>query len=655
MSQSVNPLSKWSLFGALVILLVAFWLRAADGAAVTHFRYDQAEMANMAMEMWNGDAFHWLGTPNSAGVSNSPLTIWIYLPALAISHSPQFITLYVALLNVVGVVLLWWIGHRYFSPSVGFIAGMLMAVAPWAINYSRAIWEPRTIMPLILLAIAVGLYGYLEKNRLAQVAFAPLLCIALQFHYVALTLLPLYLCVLYAGRVNINWKATLLSIVLGALTFVPFAIGLSQESSASTNTGERLGQIIDIWRAGPELRTYPINLTYELITGFSIFENILRDQSADFMQGQTRPDVVWHAIAVLAILGLPAALLRSSWRRYVPMLAVWALLTLLALIPAWTGSGVYHHHFAANLPVYFLLAALTIGLAVSSTVRALSLPRWTTGAVVGIIALVLFFSQGWIVKQAYQYWDTHYTVSASNGQTATPLHYLMDVREALQDYDDVIILGANPHESNFYVWKPMLYQSAQCVRDLLINDGQIDILPEGSFAVLVAPLNPINATYDVPPRYAHDDPQVMPLRPNEDPYIIYGFDSAPEWTETPITSVDSLPFQNGIRLTGYYLTDDTLQLRWHIERTPGDSYQYFAHFLDASGNRIGQRDAPFYSGRQWCDGDTLITTVSVNLPTETATLRVGMYAIDDAGKVVGQSLVNDEGQFTGQWLDIPLE
>ena len=650
-----HPVTRTALLGLLFIVGVAFWLRAADGAAITHFKYDQAEMARMAMEIWHGDAFHWLGTPNSAGIPNSPLTIWIYVPVLALSHSPQVLTLFVALWNVLGVALLWWIGHRYFGPAVGFLAGVLIAVSPWAVYYSRAIWEPRTIIPLLLLALAAGLYGYVERKTWVQVAFVPLLLIALQFHYVALTLLPLYLCILWAGRANINWRATALSVVLGVLTLLPFAIGLMQGDSESTgSTAGRINQIVDIWRAGPELRTYPISLLADLTTGFGMSADMLQDQTADFLTLHGRLEALWWAVGAFTLLGLAFVWLMRRWRPYAPLLLLWSLLTLLVLTPAWTGSGVYHHHFAANLPALMLLAAIGLAGSLHLATGRLKHRGMLWGFGLGIPTILLLIGQGWHVQQVYAYWDAHHTLSSESGQTATPLHYLLDVREALQAYDDVILLGANPHESNFYIWQPMLYETASCVRDLIVNDGRIDVLPDGSFAAVVAPLQPINAGYNVPERYTHDDPIIVPLRPDEDPYRIYPFAVAPPWTQTPITDIAPVPYTAGVALTGYHLAENTLQLRWRVLDAPGEDYSYFVHFMNEHGERIGQRDGPFYAGHYWCSGDTLIITTHIADHPEATHMRVGLYTRDADGGTTNQQTLDSAGNASGQWATIGI-
>jgi hypothetical protein len=76
--------------------------------------------------------------------------------------------------------------------------------------------------------------------------------------------------------------------------------------------------------------------------------------------------------------------------------------------------------------------------------------------------------------------------------------------------------------------------------------------------------------------------------------------------------------------------------------------------LDANGERIGQHDAPFYVGQHWCVGDTLITTLPINLPPGVATLRVGMYSFDADGGTTNQVLLDAADNVLGTWFDIDL-
>lgn len=645
--MAIHAIKKSDLWKLLPILLIAALLRFGDAGTLSHFRYDQATLSQKVLDMVHGVSFPLVGISSSVHVPNSPMTVYVLALPYFFSDNPLVTIGFIALLNVIGVALLWLIAHRYFGPSVALIAALMYAVNPYAVGYSRSIWAQDYHTPIILFAILLGFLGFLEKRKWAQILFLPVFCIGLQIHFAAWTLLPIFLFFLWLGRKNIYWLGFVISIVLAFLILIPFAIGLSQAPEDASN---RADTIVSILQHGVNLRTDSLQQITELATGLPAHTRV--DKSSVYTVQAFVPIIkpFWWGMGILTLLGLIGSL-KQRWRHFAPLLWLWSILTVIVFIPAWTGSGVYLHYFIPSIPALSLLAA--IGLL--SCIEFLETTFKNKGTIRNALYLLFgltVLNQAAFVVDSYRLAENYIV---SNQQTTTPLHYLMDVREALQPYKDVIILGANPHESNFYVWTPMLYNTASCVRDLLINGGGIDILPDHPFAALVAPLAPINADYVVPERYKNSNPQIIPLRPGEDPYIIYSFDKAPEWTETPIVDIDPVQFETGIQLTGYYITDNWMQLRWKVQELTGLSFQYYGHFLNAAGEKIGQRDAPFYVGQQWCEGDTLITTIDIQLPPETVTLRVGLYSLKEGGGTQSYNITNPKSQEGALWVDIPLK
>lgn len=645
--QSLPKTTSWLL--PVLIVLLGFLMRTADGAGTTAFRYDQARLSQIGLEMTAGEIFPLLGIQSSAGVPNSPMTVYVLAPFFMLSSNPLVVTLFIILLNIIGLAVLWRIAHQYFGRGVAIITTLIYAVSPYAIDYSRGIWAQNYHTPFIILGIWCGLEGFVQKKAWAQIACLPLLIIGFQIHFAAWTLMPIYLCLLWLGRKNIRWGALLTSIALSVGITIPFVLGILGEPSG---TSDRASLIMAILSDGIQSRLdIVLSLISDLVSGVGHNDHFT-DTAFSFLVS----DTLWLALVLFALVGV-AFLLRNTWRRYAILVWLWAGMTIAAFAPIWTGSGVFHHYFIPSIPAF----ALLIGCGVMGIVHLVqrvdnqALTHLARGALYSILTVIII-AQGATVLAEYRYNADTYTVLGESGQTATPVSYLLEVREILQDYDDVILMGANPHESNFYIWEPLLFDSTQCVRDLLILDGVIDILPAGRFAAVVAPLSPINATYEPPARYTHADPIEISLREGEDPYIIYPFDTAPTWEETPINPITTPPFDNNIQLTGYYLEDTFVRLQWDVLEAPGGNFQYFVHFLNDQGEKIGQRDVPFYIGHHWCAGDTLITGALIDLPAQTAGLRVGFYVLNEDGSTDERYLLNPDGTISQQtWVDIPLD
>jgi hypothetical protein len=153
-------------------------------------------------------------------------------------------------------------------------------------------------------------------------------------------------------------------------------------------------------------------------------------------------------------------------------------------------------------------------------------------------------------------------------------------------------------------------------------------------------------------------------REGEPPYIVEVFESAPggisvQSLETPTR------FDNGVLLMGYALVDGRIFLRWSLPDAPDRRFyesrahdvQFFAHVLDASGNRVGQLDARFWQARHWCAGDTLYTWAQVAGMDSAALLRVGLYRLrmgDDLSQTTPLDVLDAMGNPAGNWVDIPV-
>ncbi len=147
------------------------------------------------------------------------------------------------------------------------------------------------------------------------------------------------------------------------------------------------------------------------------------------------------------------------------------------------------------------------------------------------------------------------------------------------------------------------------------------------------------------------------LRANEGAYTLYSFKEGPDRFGPPMTAIPPVRFDNGATLVGYALDLNWMYLEWRLPRSahPDTDYQYSGQFLDENGEKIGQRDASFLPSRYWCQGDRLITWIDITLPDSTVTLRASMYHLDEVtGGWTKSFVVNEQGQQTAAWIDIPL-
>lgn len=122
-----------------------------------------------------------------------PLYYYMMAPALLLAgFSPVGPAIMIALLGVLTVGLVWFIGREWFGDIAGYVAAFLYAISPTIIIYSRSSWNPN-IMPFFAL---LGVYSAYKVWRgkspwwivVTSICFA----FALQSHYLALIMAAVF-------------------------------------------------------------------------------------------------------------------------------------------------------------------------------------------------------------------------------------------------------------------------------------------------------------------------------------------------------------------------------------------------------------------------------------------------------------------------------
>jgi hypothetical protein len=632
---AVNRITRRDGLLLALVLLVAALMRLGE-PGIIEFLHDEAMLSLMAQDWLAGGDFPLTGIPSSVGVPNPPISVYVLAVPYLISSSPQVATLFIAALNAAGVGLLWWMAHRYLGRVAALAAGLAYALNPWAILYSRKIWAQDFHTPFLLLAVALGLYGFGENKRWAQAACLPVLMFAVQIHFAAWALLPLYLVCLWMGRKALSARALFFSLALAGMTLVPFLLGLSSTLQQAPN---RIANAVA--RSGENLMPTPDALIFNarLATGLGLETWVAPQQTAHLLANVPPPVELWLLVGGLVVTGL-IAIWRPPYRRFVPLLVVWVGLPMAVFSITWT--RVYPHYFVASIPALCLLAGVGLAWLVSAVPGK---PYSRMALLTGFGVLLL--TQGLWWRGLLRYLDS----TATPEGFGPPMHYLLNARAALAQHDDVLIISDGfeiLYDQEPAIWPVMLRDSARCVR-ALAGDGAA-VFPAGALAVLIAPNAPDNPIGSL---YRANKETVFPLRPGEGSYRMMVFEAAPEWNGPAPTAVEPVRFESGIRLTGYHLQTDRMLLEWRLPGPVEADYHYFGHFLDANGEKIGQRDNSLWPGRFWCAGDRLLTWADITLPPETTILRVGLYTLKNGG-FVNASVLDETGNAVGVWADIPL-
>ncbi len=630
---ATNPIQRRDWLILALIVLVAAITRMGDLGRVADYGYDQATLSTLALDFVSGKGVPVVGVESSAGVPNSPVTAYALALPFTLTDNPQLVSLAIAAFNVLGVGLLWLIAHRYFSPRAAWIAGLAYALHPHAIFYSRSIWAQDYHTPILLIGLLLALDGFLERHRWTQLLALPVLVIGMQIHYAAWVMLLPFVWIVWRGRRQLAWPALIGSVVIAALTLVPFALGLA--ASPSGGASAMIAHLSDL-----TLRNKALLYMARLATGLGgpWVGSELVGEYAVVLAVPTVIAALWLIVGGLVIVGL-----LTTWRRFggfrSVLLALWAVIPFLIFVPNWT--GVYPHYFVPMLPALSLL----VGVGADGLIAALPKPARVPVAA-AIVAVLLTQGATFLLF-------LHEADTTNTPLYPTPIHYLLDVRDALRGERDVVISGGVSKSSGYDIWHALLYRSATCVRELVIASGGIALFPAHPFAVISPPGALAPAAGDL---YDAAPARTIALRPGEGDYTIRHFDAAPDWTHWNngrILETYPVEFDNGVTLGGFRVEDNTVSLLWTLPAAADHDYQYFVHFLDAAGEKVGQQDASFYPSNYWCVGDRVITWIHTQIPADTTTLRVGLYA-REGDQFINADVVDHTRNSSGPWAEISL-
>ena len=128
--------------------------------------------------------------------------------------------------GIVSIVLVFLLTLEFFKDTdSALFAAFFIAIIPWHIHYSRAGWEPASLLPFLLLSVYLFIYGVNRNKKFI---------IATSFGFFALTIYtyqaaPIYsflflasLLILYRHYFFKEWKVLLFGAVIAACLTIPY-------------------------------------------------------------------------------------------------------------------------------------------------------------------------------------------------------------------------------------------------------------------------------------------------------------------------------------------------------------------------------------------------------------------------------------------------
>jgi len=334
------------------ILFLAAFLRLYRITGYMEFLGDQARDVLIVRDFLKNGNFFFIGPQTSIGnMYLPPFYYYLIAPALFLAnYSPVGPAIFIALLGVLTVFLVYFVGKKLFSSEAGLVAAFLYAISPSVIRYSNFSWNPN-IMPLCSLLTIYSLYQIWQKGKIKWlIPLSVCLVMGLNAHYLSLLLIPLsglFVLLSYLKlktkpkkqKKLIRWSFIALGIfLLSLLPLVLFDL---------RNNGQNIGAIIEFFT----VRQTTVNLkAYKAIPNlWPIFTQIITDLPG---AKQKIPGLLFSAF-----LGLSSLLLIFRKRKKTSpaflLILSWFFIVLVGL--GLYKQHIYTHYFGLVFPAPFLL------------------------------------------------------------------------------------------------------------------------------------------------------------------------------------------------------------------------------------------------------------------------------------------------------------
>ncbi len=615
----------WEACLAGCIFLLAAVLRLG-WPTLTEFKFSEARLEALALEWTREGCLPLIGVPSSAGFDHSPLSVYLYIPAFLFTTNPIPATLYGGLISLLGVVLTGWFAKRW--PGGGTQAtlwtALLFAVSPWAVAFSRKIWQVVFIPPLVLACVGCVIGALIQKRPWAMACACLTYGLLVQIHPSAIALAPAWVLWLLVFRRQVKATTVLMGMGLAVLSALPFLFYQFQAGWPALRALQALPP--------PTWDLSALLLFWDVVTGRNI--HALAGADLSFLTFIPQLEPVFNLVGWLVAASSLWLLVRlSRWwgslditrqrtARVDAVLLSWLLAPILFNLRH--SLDLHLHFFVLVVPAAYLV----VGRAVQDLVgRAQSWrqSRGVTGGAWGrvlsagsyLILVLLAIGQVAALVIMAQFVALHDTP----GGFGTPLgRYLGITRRALD-------LAAEANASELLVVgegdSPVVHETA-AIFDVLLRGRTVYRFVDGPTAV-VFPMK--RAAILLTPQagaavrwYAQSVP-LYSLEPKETYRLALLDGSCPD--ELFQTVAGPRLFQNGIEVQGYQVergtaSDDqvTVWLLWQVLWLDERETHFSVRLLDDRGQLIGQQDAVGYPHASRRKGDRTINKFDINIPKD---------------------------------------
>lgn len=497
---------RWAIFSVGIATILGASYRFISLRETMQFLADQGRDVITAYGILHGD-IALVGPSTSVGsMFLGPFYYYFMAPWLALfGNDPIGPTVAVAVIGVLTLPLLYWVGKQLVGTVPAVLAVLAFAVAPVAIEYTRFSWNPNPA-PFVMLLLLFAVWKAWKSSARWWLVVAIAWAILIQLHYVALlSLVPagiFWLADVWrtwrqgtqeAQRGLITWTFAGVCAVLAS--WVPLVIFDFRFDHLITkgfvdffdgdNAGPKISFSQTLSRVFKEQHGRALHAFFE-IWGGQDWSNWYRKINTFLLVG--------YAVALVAAFG---RWWRSRFQSGLTLLVITMVTSIMGL--AWYEGSVFHHYITYLLPVSYLLT----GVVLTEVAKRLSwvgvvVSTFLLGYILwlGVLPTTLRYLKplGWTVDDFHSTAEIIYeTVPQSASYGLTHLSDIRDYRglsyryfllatdhppvslENSADADYLVIVAENPREPNEVLGSPVY---------------EVVVYPKGNYEIMDIPDGP---------------------------------------------------------------------------------------------------------------------------------------------------------------------
>lgn len=348
--------NRLELLIIVAILLIAGFLRLYKIDQYMNFLGDEGRDALMIQRILVNHDFPLLGPTTSVGnIYLGPLYYYMMTIPMAISWlNPVVAAVMVAILGIFSVGLVYYFAKEWFGKFPAILASFLYAVSPINIINSRSSWNPSPV-PFFTLVSILGLYLSRKRQNFRWFILTGVsLAFAVQMHYLAFILLPIFL-VFWIYQLTIKpkikyfWQGTVGAIIAFLFLMLPLVIFDFKYKFLNYHAITAL--------FSTQGGTVNFNIFTGILRMVSVYQDLLVTR---YMSGFNI--IAGFAISILILIPLILAfkhrIKKLSWTYFV--LTVWLFLGFIGL--SVYKQAIYDHYLGFLAPVPFLLIGAFVNL-----------------------------------------------------------------------------------------------------------------------------------------------------------------------------------------------------------------------------------------------------------------------------------------------------